>query len=194
MDIKNETWVVIDSYFKNTQNYIEKHHIDSYNDFIDVKLKQIFRQVYKQNVYKSGIPENHYLYTAHVYLGGKEGNKYYISKPTIYDHEQQKMKILYPNEARLKNITYGCDVFIDIDVEYSLFNENTGKYIYQNVPAPSNNFMKNKFLTRLPVMINSKICALNGLPDTVKRNLGEGKYDHGGYFIIDGREKTIVST
>ena len=104
------------------------------------------------------------------------------------------MKILYPNEARLKNITYGCDVFIDIDVEYSLFNENTGKYIYQNVPAPSNNFMKNKFLTRLPVMINSKICALNGLPDTVKRNLGEGKYDHGGYFIIDGREKTIVST
>ena len=68
MDIKNETWVVIDSYFKNTQNYIEKHHIDSYNDFIDVKLKQIFRQVYKQNVYKSGIPENHYLYTAHVYL------------------------------------------------------------------------------------------------------------------------------
>ena len=42
------------------------------------------------------------------------------------------MKILYPNEARLKNLTYGCDVYIDVDVEYSLFNEQTGKYIYQN--------------------------------------------------------------
>ena len=117
MDIQSDTWYVIDSYFKNTEYYIEKHHIDSYNDFIDVKLKQIFKQVYHLNVYRTGIPETHYLYTADIYLGGKNADKYYISKPTVYDHETQKMKILYPNEARLKNLTYGCDVFIDIDVE-----------------------------------------------------------------------------
>ena len=97
---------MIDSYFKNTPNYIEKHHIDSYNDFVDVKLKQIFNQVKVQNIYRSGIPDTHYLYTAHVYLGGKSGDKYYVSKPTIYDHEQQKMRVLYPKEARLKNLTY----------------------------------------------------------------------------------------
>ena len=174
MDILEDTWHVIDTYFKSTEYYIEKHHIDSYNDFIDVKLKQIFRQTYKQNVFRSGIPENHYFYTAHLYIGGKNGDKYYISKPTIYDHEEKKMKILYPNEARLKNITYGADVYIDIDVECSLFNENTGKYIYQNIQAPSTNFMKNKFLIRIPIMINSVCCLMVFL---MVNQLGEGRLE-----------------
>ena len=31
---------------------------------------------------------------------------------------QVKLRQLYPNEARLKNMTYGCDFFYSIDIEY----------------------------------------------------------------------------
>ena len=101
-------------------------------------------------------------------------------------------RVLYPNEARLKNLTYGCDLFFDIEVEYSLLDEETGKYIYKNKLPLKDNFMKNKFLTRIPIMLHSKLCSLHGLNDKIKQNLGEGKYDPGGYFIFDGREKVIV--
>ena len=42
-------------------------------------------------------------------------------------------------------------------------------------------------------MLHSKICILyNQTPETLK-NMGECPYEHGGYFIVDGAEKVIVS-
>lgn len=193
MNIEKDTWFIIDSYFKSEPEYIGRHHIDSYNDFIDKKLPQIFKEHSKQIVYRDGIPtDSKYRYSANIYMGGKDGTKFYIGKPTIYDHETKEMRILYPNEARLKNITYGCDVYYDLEVEYSLLDEDTGKYIYKNLKPPESEFMKKKFLTRLPIMLHSKLCALNNLSQPMKQNLGEGKYDPGGYFIFDGKEKVIV--
>ena len=42
-------------------------------------------------------------------------------------------------------------------------------------------------------MLNSKFCLLKDLPMNVKFNLGECRNDKGGYFIIDGKEKLIIS-
>ena len=33
-----DIWNVIDSYFKNTENYLSKHQIESYNTFLDVNI------------------------------------------------------------------------------------------------------------------------------------------------------------
>ena len=103
------------------------------------------------------------------------------------------MRILYPNEARLKNLLYGSDIFLDIDIEYSCFDENTNSYIYKDEPAPNVKFMENKFLTRIPIMLHSDLCSLSDLPEDMRREVGEGIYDVGGYFIIDGKEKVMVS-
>jgi DNA-directed RNA polymerase II subunit RPB2 len=42
-------------------------------------------------------------------------------------------------------------------------------------------------------MLNSDLCILNSLDPLVKFNMGECKNDYGGYFIIDGKEKVLIS-
>ena len=42
-------------------------------------------------------------------------------------------------------------------------------------------------------MLHSKACVLRDLPFNLRREMGECPYDQGGYFVIDGAEKVIVS-
>ena len=49
------------------------------------------------------------------------------------------------------------------------------------------------FLGKIPIMVQSEYCILNGLPRTVRHSMGECKNDPGGYFIIGGKEKTVIT-
>ena len=42
-------------------------------------------------------------------------------------------------------------------------------------------------------MLQSNLCILNGMAGDVRKNMGEDPSDPGGYFIIDGKEKVIIS-
>ena len=42
-------------------------------------------------------------------------------------------------------------------------------------------------------MLHSKACVLRDLPPKLRREMGECTFDQGGYFVIDGAEKVIVS-
>ena len=46
---------------------------------------------------------------------------------------------------------------------------------------------------KIPVMLDSCLCALSSADFALKKEMGECPYDQGGYFIIEGAEKVIVS-
>jgi DNA-directed RNA polymerase II subunit RPB2 len=116
-----------------------------------------------------------------VYVGGKNGDKIYLDRPVILDKEGNPT-LLSPQDARLRNLTYSTKLFADIEIVYTKEKE----------PYDVKEF-KQTLLGSIPLMLHSDQCMLNGQGSKVLRGLGECHMDPGGYFIIDGKEKVIIS-
>ena len=197
------SWNLIDKYFKDNQYNLVAHHLDSYNDFFSKGIFQIFREnnpirfieretetageegnTKNKNI-KIGDKEN--PNECLIYLGGKNGDKLYFGKPIIYDEESGKPypHYMYPNDSRLRNMTYGVTIHYDIDVEYNYYNGDT--------KTQETKTYEKIYLGRFPIMLHSNLCILKGLSTEARFNMGECRNDYGGYFIIAGKEKVIVS-
>jgi DNA-directed RNA polymerase II subunit RPB2 len=191
MNLSSETWDVINSFFRDTPNYLVRHHIDSYNDFINKKLQRIFKKNKLLTVYQSDKNDDTLSYQLNIYFGGKEGDKFYLSHPTIIDYTTNKMRTMFPNEARLKNLTYGMDLFYDVEIDCTIKKDNT--FLMKDEPIPDQPFMHRIMLGTIPIMLQSDKCVLHDLSPEQRFQLGECRYDQGGYFIVDGTEKVIIS-
>ena len=49
------------------------------------------------------------------------------------------------------------------------------------------------YLGRFPIMLRSKLCILSGFTRDIRYTIGDCTNDLGGYSIIDGKEKKIIS-
>ena len=96
-----------------------------------------------------------------------------------------------PNEARQRNLCYSGNLYVDmeLDIQYIDYNEENKNDNY-NIECKDKE-IKNINLGKIPIMVNSNYCVLNKQVEFRKNN--ECMYDHGGYFIINGNEKVIVS-
>ena len=196
MNLEVDTWDVITSYFKDPAipNYLVRHHIDSYNDFIHNKIPLIFKNFAKEPAYTLIDKEDrNIIYEVKVYYGGKNHDRYTIRRPTVVNYPSGEVRQLYPNEARLKDMTYGFDFFYDVDIEYTM--RRGDQKILDRIPSPYPEALRNIYLGKIPIMLRSDMCALCSAehnPELLTQ-MGEDKYDLGGYFILDGAEKVIVS-
>ena len=184
------SWKLIDIYFKDNPSNLVLHHLESYNDFFNDVIYRIFKEnnpirfIEREddtNDNKLGEPNECLLY-----LGGKDGKKIHYGKPIIYDDYDSKLysHFMYPNDARLRNMTYGTTIHYDVEVEMS-YNEN-GERKHHNL------LLEKIYLGKFPIMLQSNLCILKSLSTNVRFNMGECKCDYGGYFIIDGKEKVII--
>jgi DNA-directed RNA polymerase II subunit RPB2 len=48
-------------------------------------------------------------------------------------------------------------------------------------------------LFRIPIMLHSRYCLLHDKPKQFLEQAGECPHDHGGYFVVDGSEKVLIS-
>ena len=128
-----------------------------------------------------------------------DGKAIYINKPIIQqkiiDTETEKsykiiQKQLYPNEARLKNLSYKADISCDILVKIVSYEVLGDEYIEEKNIIKK---FRNIALGSVPIMLHSKACILDNMKGNILDSMGECRYDQGGYFIIDGKEKVIVA-
>ena len=198
MDSNDISWKTINCLFKDNPQLLVKHHIDSYNNFFNNGIKEIFKDRNPIRFFKDIDEETEeYKYECNLYLGGKNADKIYYGKPIIYDNENETERIhyMYPNEARLRNMSYKFTIHYDVDVEFKILIDNeeglTGMDKFRTINKIIT--LEKILLGRFPIMLQSDLCLLKGLNPEVRYNLGECKNDNGGYFIIDGKEKVIVS-
>lgn len=122
--------------------------------------------------------------------------------------EEDRKVCLFPREARLRNLTYAADIFIDMVVEIYVPNhtlgpdaegmnhgepgagpsitEGSGEKILDVISLPQT------LLGKIPVMVHSKFCNLYGLNGTT-RHKEDCAFDVGGYFIVKGAEKVLFA-
>ena len=174
---------IIDKYFGDNPYSLVSHHLDSFNDFISKDLKEIFKLNNPITILKNqNKTTNEFELECNLYLGGKNGDKIYYGKPIIYD--DNRTQYMLPNEARLRNMTYGFTIHYDMEVEFKIVENE--EIIEQNIT------LEKIYLGRFPIMLQSNLCLLNNFNNEIKFNAGECRNDPGGYFIIDGKEKVIV--
>ena len=196
-DLKSlNVWDVIETYFRDNPNYKSQHQIDSFNEFIYSKtngIEYIIKRENPQIIYKDAIDvdKDKYRYQINIYYGetllddgtidDKKIDNIYLSSPIEYSETGNNY--MYPNIARLKGFTYGSCIYCNIGV---IFKDNEKDEI------TIKNFSKVN-IGLMPIMVKSKLCILNELDDIRLTELGECPYDKGGYFIINGKEKVILS-
>ena len=100
---------------------------------------------------------------------------------------------MYPNEARLRNMTYGMTIHFDIEIEYIVYPNESEVDITLAQPITKTFILKNIYFGRFPIMLQSDFCILSQCSTDTRFYMGECRNDHGGYFIIEGNEKVIVS-
>lgn len=182
MNYFSDTWNVIDTYFKTNPYFLTKHHLESWNDFVSKKLVNTINVLNPFVVLKNQ-DNGRLVHEINVYIGGENGDEVFVNKPTIFEHGEQR--VLFPNEARLRDLTYQSDIFANIVVK---FTTREGDKETADVTE-----FKNVKIGAFPIMLHSKLCCLQNQPFDVLKEMGECPYDQGGYFIIDGKEKVIVA-
>lgn len=162
--MNNETWGLVDSFFDKYD--IVDHHIKSYNDFVENRIQNIID------------------ITEPITIENEKGNytlrtgKLTIEKPFTKEADGSK-SMIYPTEARLRNLNYSAHMYL----EMALHDNNSDE----------EEELENVYIGELPLMLKSSICHLHGLSDEELVKRGEDPKDPGGYFIVNGSERAVVT-
>ncbi len=159
---------VLKRFFTDTKFPLIQHHVDSFNDLLDVGIPTFIQ---KSNPFELEVSGDRFV---RVYIGGKDGSKIRYESPTEEDGSA-----IVPHACRLDNRTYAMSIFADIDVEYTFADKTIQARTFPNV-----------LVGKIPLMLRSRLCYLTGMPNY---EIGECKYELGGYFIIDGSEKVLLT-
>jgi len=182
---EDKSWTILDSYFRDHMYPFTKHHLDSFKQFVKTHIPDTIAYYNPITMIKFGDEEEEAV-KVEVYIGGLKNKKddqlaIYIDRPTSFD-EEGKSILLTPHETRLRNITYATKLYADIDIVYTKDKNHYKTVRFNNV-----------LLGSIPLMLHSDQCILHGQGSKVISALSECPMDPGGYFIVDGKEKVIVS-
>jgi DNA-directed RNA polymerase II subunit RPB2 len=176
---------LIGSYFKGQHlERLVRHQLESYNNFVGyqiIKTVEMFNPVHiASDLDFDPIKKKHSLEIFVTF------DNFSIYRPQIHENNGA-IKLMFPQEARLRNFTYASALTVDMNIKYIV---RTGKDL-ENIQT-FHKLLPKIHIGKMPIMIKSSICVLNQYKHVDSKNTGECKFDAGGYFIINGSEKTVL--
>jgi DNA-directed RNA polymerase subunit B len=160
-----DRWVVIEKMVNELG--LVRQHLDSYNDFIENGLQSVVQEIGRID------PEIPNFYV--------KLNKIYMDPPNIREADGS-LNHIYPSEARIRNLTYTAPLYLEIT---PVRVDEAGN----EIPRETNKI----YVGRMPIMLKSKICPLSKMTDEELIHAGEDPNDPGGYFIVNGSERVLVT-
>ena len=182
---QEHSWSLIKSYFENKHlHQLVKHQIESYNDFINNQMKKTI-DMFNPLVIRSphDYIKEHQKYRLQIVINFENMSLY---RPEIHENNGAT-KLMFPNDARLRNFTYNSNMTLDLNIKYIIRRgENLENEETKQVKLTKIQFGK------IPIMLKSSICILNQYNFLENKKTSECNSDPGGYFIINGSEKTCL--
>ena len=209
---------ILDLYFKQSEGrQIVSHQLESFNHFMDIDIPEIVQQVNPLIV--RGSPETPLSgprsalasatglstsaanalmgRTSEAMASSSTASKEYevalmfenvsLRKPTIFENNGAILPMM-PNDARMRNLTYASPLFVDVRIRTTFIDNTRG-----GVRETRERLFPNVHLGKIPVMVGSKYCLLHDQKHLTPIALGECAEDYGGYFIVGGGERVIIS-
>ncbi|KAI1408354.1 DNA-dependent RNA polymerase II beta subunit [Hypoxylon sp. FL1857] len=212
-----DCWTVIGSYFK--KKGLVSQQIDSFNDFQETTIQELIEEYSQISVDEHNPPSPDGRAIALRRYDLKLGHVT-IARPVAMESDNTSGPLL-PYECRDRNMTYAAPIYVKVDSKVTACIEqdiplhemdeeqqaearSTGRHPTRLVWEDEENVLETPasekgkhgdqiFIGKLPVMVKSKACHLNGESDDELFLLNECPYDQGGYFIINGSEKVLIA-
>lgn len=163
---------MVKNYKELVKKYFEEHslvqsNIKSFNNFCTNGLQKVVEEV--KEIVPTIVPQE--VDEFKIKFG-----KIWITKPELIEADGFKRDV-YPIEARIRKLTYSAPIFLEVStqidgVQRESFTSQVGK---------------------IPIMLRSKFCHLNDLKREDLIEKGEDPDDLGGYFILNGNERILIT-
>ena len=178
---------ILKSYFNQCKSghQMVRHQVDSFDYFIETLIPNVIKQFNPICVYYEYQKDaNKYLYEFQLSFG-----EIAVEPPMIFENDGS-FDEMTPSKARSRSLTYASNLRADLEVKIIHRTGDPDKLEVENV------YVKKLFkvlLGKIPIMVQSKYCILTKYKNITRKELGECRYDPGGYFIINGNEKVIIA-
>ncbi|KAL8290166.1 hypothetical protein RQP46_003105 [Phenoliferia psychrophenolica] len=193
---QEDCWAIVASYF--ADKTLVSQQIDSFNEFVNNTMQELVDEsqtlILDQNMQHTGkagdVTKRYELHFGQIYL----------SKPTMTEADGT-VTPMFPNEARLRNLTYSAPLYIDMKKRVMVQESDepdpeTGELAWteeRDDDGDGESGAEKVYIGKVPIMLRSHFCILHELEEKDVLELNECPYDKGGYFVINGSEKVLIA-
>jgi DNA-directed RNA polymerase II subunit RPB2 len=180
-----EAFNIIESYFHGQHSSrLVRHQLESYNHFVNYDMKRTIDMFNPVTIRSDkDYVAKHEAHTLEIKITF-ENLKIY--PPLIYENNGAT-KTMMPMEAKVRNFTYASNMTVDVRIEYIVRDTES-----MEQPRSIHKLLPKISIGKMPIMVKSSICVLTQNSHINPVSVGECAFDHGGYFIIKGSEKTVL--
>ena len=166
---EKQTWSLVKEWIRDEDGLVN-HQISSFNHFIRYGIKDVID-------HENTISVNHETYSYSIKFSNP-----HLGYPSVIEADRN-LQPLFPKACRLRDLTYESPLFVDIDETV----------VCAATQRSDTTYHKRVLIAHIPTMLRSSKCHLSKISKKDKIQKGECVWDKGGYFIIKGKERVLVS-